>query len=263
LSERGCRAWTRAFAAGLVTVLVAAVASVPADRGTASTGGDGTPAARAEGPSAERPACQGVRLLSGPLIVSGITDPLGNTIVLEQIGPLDDTITCEPIELASAARPAGGERCEGAGVSAAKLTRRAASRAVRCLIDRIRGSHDLNALAAESRLKRAAKDHNRHMLDAGCFSHQCSGERDLVGRVTAAGYLPCGCTWTVGENLAWGVRARSSPAAIVEAWMHSPGHRDLILRKGIAEIGVGVIEGRPGDRNANAATYTADFGDRR
>jgi uncharacterized protein YkwD len=235
-------------------------ASMTADRGLASSDGDRADAGTS---GHERPACQGVRLLSGPLIVTGITDPLlGTTIVLEQIGPLDDAVSCEPIALPLSARGGNGGRCENAGDSAAKLTKRAASKAVRCLIDRIRRSHGLNALSGDGRLKEASKDHNRHMLDAGCFSHQCSGERDLVGRVTAAGYLPCGCTWTVGENLAWGVRARSSPAAIVDAWMHSPPHRDMILRKGIAEIGVGVIDGRPGDRGAKAATYTADFGDR-
>ena len=98
------------------------------------------------------------------------------------------------------------------------------------------------------------------MLAGACFSHQCSGEPDLVQRVTAAGYLPCTCSWTVGENLAWGVRGESSAAAIVDAWMHSPPHREMILRNGIQDVGVGVIAGRPGSSRAKGATYTADFG---
>ena len=68
------------------------------------------------------------------------------------------------------------------------------------------------------------------------------------------------CSWQVGENIAWGRGKRSSPAAIVDAWMHSPPHRELILTGSIKDVGVGIKRGRPGDGKAKAGTYTADFG---
>ncbi len=215
------------------------------------------PAGAAGPPASERAlGCQGVQLLSGPLIIRGISDPVLGTVILEISEP-GDLATCQRIDLPLRARASS---CDGAQVPATKLRRRAAAAATVCLIDEIRRARGLNALAPQGNLKRAAKAHNRHMLDGACFSHQCSGEADLVQRVTSAGYLPCSCTWTVGENLAWGVKERSSPAAIVDAWMHSPPHREMILRRGLKDVGVGVIAGRPGSSKANGATYTADFG---
>ena len=69
-------------------------------------------------------------------------------------------------------------------------------------------------------------------------------------------------TWTVGENLAWGARRLSTPAAIVQAWMASPGHRDIILTRSFEQVDIGVASGKPGSPRARAATYTADFGRR-
>ena len=37
-------------------------------------------------------------------------------------------------------------------------------------------------------------------------------------------------TRAVGENLAWGAGARSTPREIVKGWMRSPGHRANIMR---------------------------------
>jgi len=94
-------------------------------------------------------------------------------------------------------------------------------------------------------------------------AHDCPGEPDLVGRVIAADYLPCICRWTVAENIAWGARRRSTPKAIVDAWMGSPPHRAVILRGSLRDLDVGVSKGKPGNENARAATYTADFGAKR
>jgi uncharacterized protein YkwD len=218
------------------------------------------PAAATPSPAQRARACQGVQLLSGPLIVSGISDPLAGTVILEQIGPVDDLVTCESVDAPLRPRPSGVDSCARATAPATKLPKRRATKAIGCLINEVRRSSGLNTLAVRGELKRAAKAHNRRMLTGACFSHQCSGEPDLVQRVTSAGYLPCRCAWTVGENLAWGVRWRSSPAAIVDAWMHSPPHREMMLRRGIEDVGVGVISGRPGSPRAKGATYTADFG---
>jgi uncharacterized protein YkwD len=223
----------------------------------------GATGAAAEPPAERAPACQGVHLLSGPLIASGLSDPLLGTIVLEIVNPLEGVVGCQPVGVPRSARRGAGDGCANAGVSAVKLKRREAAKATRCLIDEVRRAHGLNALEARGELGGAAKDHNRHMLSTSCFAHQCGGERDLVERVTSAGYLPCSCAWTVGENLAWGVRYRSTPAAILDAWMHSPGHRDMILRSGLQHVGVNVIKGRPGAPNASGATFTADFGVKR
>jgi uncharacterized protein YkwD len=76
-----------------------------------------------------------------------------------------------------------------------------------------------------------------------------------------AGY-PANNAWT-GENLAYGTGPEGSPAEIVDRWMHSPGHRDNILRAAFTEIGIGVtfdVPKREPKGTDPGATYTTDFG---
>ena len=153
-------------------------------------------------------------------------------------------------------------RCENASLSAVRLGSKAASQAALCLINKRRDRHGLRALRPNRSLQQAAMRHSAKMVASGCFDHHCSGEPDVVGRLTSAGYLPCGCSWRIGENLAWGKKRRSTPAAIVKAWMKSPAHRANILSKGFEDVDIGVLAGKPGNPHVRAATYTADFGGR-
>jgi uncharacterized protein YkwD len=208
--------------------------------------------------------CDGVRLLLAPLIISGYGD-----VATEISGPADDTVQCVPVG-ASRSELGGGPRgnarygrggCAKAREEATNLSGRAASKAVRCLIAYERSQRGLTGLRANRKLARAARNHTSYMLANNCFSHQCAGEPDLARRVTATDYLPCTCSWTVAENLAWGRAARSTPAAIVDAWMNSPPHRDTLLNATLRDVGVAMKKGIPGS-NAKGATYTADFGAR-
>ncbi len=204
-----------------------------------------------------RAACDGVRLVSAPYLAAGI-----GGLTLEVSGPLDNLIICQPISLRShGGRPATPKAgCENSRVPSFKLRPKLAAESVRCLIDKERAARGLHQLDPQNKLRKAAKRHTEHMLHSGCFAHSCPGEADLVGRITSAGYLPCTCTWRVGENIAWGSGRNSTPAATVDAWMHSPPHREMILTAGMREVDVGVRSGRPGDGHSKAATYTADFG---
>jgi uncharacterized protein YkwD len=52
----------------------------------------------------------------------------------------------------------------------------------------------------------------------------------------------CTPATTAAENLS---RAAASPAAVIDAWMGSPGHRPNLLDPALTEIGVGcVIDGQ-------------------
>jgi uncharacterized protein YkwD len=57
----------------------------------------------------------------------------------------------------------------------------------------------------------------------------------------------------------------ATPATIVRAWMHSPGHRANILNRRFREIGIGVASGAPVRDGAakSGATYATEFGLRR
>lgn len=132
-----------------------------------------------------------------------------------------------------------------------------------CLINRERTSRGLRALHLNRRLSSAARAHTSDMVRGRYFAHSSRSGRDVVDRVRSRGYFSHVRSWMVGENLAWGSGSRSTPAAIVEAWMNSPGHRHNILTARFREIGVGISFGAPVSVDGNSAvTYTTAFGSR-
>lgn len=96
------------------------------------------------------------------------------------------------------------------------------------------------------------------MVSRHYFAHTSPAGRTFVDRLRAAGYLWPARSWSAGEVLAWGAGELSTPAATVGAWMRSPVHRRVLLRRRYREIGVGIAAGTPpGDRGA---TYAAELG---
>jgi uncharacterized protein YkwD len=154
-------------------------------------------------------------------------------------------------------------KCSFAHRAPHQVSRKHARRAVVCLINKMRRHHGRRGLHARGALNESGRRHSSYMRRHGCFSHQCPGERDLIGRVVATSYLPCGCRWRLGENIARGARMKATPAAIVRAWMHSPPHRTEMLSRRLRDVGVGVVWGRRGNRHAGVGNYTADFGYKR
>lgn len=153
-------------------------------------------------------------------------------------------------------------QCGSAKTPAYKLSARKARSATLCMINKERSSRGLSPLHQHSRQQESASKHTRVMVSSRCFDHECPGERDLIGRIIASGYLPCLCTWGVGENIAWGGGRLSSPRKIVAAWMNSAPHRANILNRSFDEIGIGIDRGSPTGMK-DAATYTTDFGYKR
>ncbi|MGH2961727.1 MAG: CAP domain-containing protein [Solirubrobacterales bacterium] len=147
--------------------------------------------------------------------------------------------------------------CRYADGKAGEITRRQARDAIVCLINGRRDARGKRRLDAHHALHKAAGRHSRRMERSGCRSHRCPGERDLAGRVSATSYLPCSCSWGVGENIAWGSGERGTPRRIVKGWMGSAGHRANLLDGDFRHFGVGVAS------NGDDAIYTAVFGYRR
>jgi uncharacterized protein YkwD len=162
--------------------------------------------------------------------------------------------------LAAGPQTASAAQCPGGDKTVRKTSERKAARATMCLLNKKRRAHGLSKLRNNKHQKRAANRHNRRMVRRGCFSHECPGEPGLVRRITRAGYLSCSCSYMIAENIAWGKGRKGTPRKIVEAWMHSPGHRANILNPRFEDIGVAVDRGSPGGHRHNAATYTTDFG---
>ena len=162
--------------------------------------------------------------------------------------------------LGPGAASASAAKCSGADRPAARMAMEKAERLTLCLLNKQRAQRGLKRLRSEKHQRRAASRHNRLMIRTGCFDHECPGEPDLVKRLEKAGYLPCNCSWSVGENIAWGSGSYGSPRNIVKSWMNSEGHRANILNPQFEHIGVAVHRGAPDSGFRDAATYTTDFG---
>ncbi len=86
-------------------------------------------------------------------------------------------------------------------------------------------------------LDKAAAAKVNDMFAQQYFEHENPQGKGPAEVVTAAGYIYL----TVGENLALG--NFGSDAALVTAWMNSPGHRANILNPDFREIGIAVKKG--------------------
>jgi uncharacterized protein YkwD len=138
----------------------------------------------------------------------------------------------------------------------------AASDATVCLVNRERTSRGLPALRENSLLSQASKEHSDEMVRINYFEHTSPDGRSVGDRLRAVGYSR-GFSASGGENIAYGVGGKGTPASIVKAWMHSPGHRADILRPAFTEIGIGIALGAPEvprGVQGESATYTTDFG---
>ena len=56
--------------------------------------------------------------------------------------------------------------------------------------------------------------------------------------------------------------SQQSAASRVNAWMHSPPHRAILLGRSFREAGIAVVNGSPGNRS-RGLTYVGEFGRRR
>ena len=155
-----------------------------------------------------------------------------------------------------------GQPCPGGDTAPDQLTTKSARTTILCLLNAERSSRGLPPLRANKRLHKASQKHNKLMDGTGCFLHLCPKEKPLPKRVKKTGYYAGASSVAVAENIAWGGESLGSPASIVDAWMHSSGHRANILSPDLSEVGVGFHLGSPDDGAEVAGIYTTDFGHR-
>jgi uncharacterized protein YkwD len=107
-------------------------------------------------------------------------------------------------------------------------------------INTVRSQRGLGGLAPSAALSRSAAAHSRSMATYGFFSHESRNGTTFSERIKRF-YGPRSGAWTVGENLAMFGGTTPSAAAIVNAWMNSPGHRANLLRGLFHEAGVAIM----------------------
>jgi uncharacterized protein YkwD len=178
--------------------------------------------------------------------------------------PLKVTAGAAALSCALLAGPAAGSAmaCDHANARPGGASRGQLESATVCLVNNARGRHGLGRLRVNNRLSAAADAHSGDMVRKRYFSHTSRAGKDVVDRLRNSGYIPGATSWVVGENIAWGSGARSTPRSIVSAWMHSPGHRQNILSPRFREMGIGVAFDTPSGSYSTGATYTNTFGSR-
>lgn len=131
-----------------------------------------------------------------------------------------------------------------------------------CLLNAERADAGLPPLTRNGQLDAASQGMSDEMVRERFFSHETPDGRNLVDRVQPTGYLPSSDKWVLGENLAWGSGGLSTPGAIVNGWMNSPGHKANVLASDYKDIGIGIVLGSPTPSQTGGTTYTTDFGAR-
>ena len=102
------------------------------------------------------------------------------------------------------------------------------------LVNAERSKYGLGALTLDWELSRVARYKSQDMHDRAYFSHQSPTYGSPFDMMRAFGLT----YRTAGENIARGYR---TAAQVVNAWMHSSGHRANILNASFTRIGVGYV----------------------
>jgi uncharacterized protein YkwD len=153
--------------------------------------------------------------------------------------------------------------CASANAKPGQSSPKLVTRTTLCLINAERRKHGLRPLRLDPRLSTAARDHSRDMVRRRYFSHTTPDGISPAERVRATGYLRASREWLVGENISWAWHGRETAAGVVRGWMHSPPHREEILRPSFRDVGIGAVVGTPRPVPHGGATYTVDFGFKR
>jgi uncharacterized protein YkwD len=156
------------------------------------------------------------------------------------------------------ARQADGHAGACASANAATPNPERVARAVLCIENGIRRARGLSSLRWNPALAGVATAHARDMVRRRYFSHFSPGHMDQLDRIARSSYRPARGCWTAGENLLEAA-GLASPERMMEAWMHSPLHRAVILHRGWRDFGLGVVHGTPSG-NRHGLTLVALFG---
>ncbi|MFF9345677.1 CAP domain-containing protein [Streptomyces sp. NPDC014734] len=146
----------------------------------------------------------------------------------------------------SAASHAPGSSAPAARRSTAAPAVTSARAAVLALVNQERAKVGCSPVTAAAPLASLAQDFSADMAARGFFDHTDPDGRSPWDRASKAGVRGLG-----GENIA---RGQADAAAVMDAWMHSDGHRANILNCDFRTLGVGVHIGPGGP------WWTQDFG---
>jgi len=116
-----------------------------------------------------------------------------------------------------------------------------------------RAKHRLPPLIWHDVLSSAARAHSDDMLRNNMTGHSGSDGSSAKQRIERQGIKNAN-SWS--ENVAYG---SSTPEAVVQAWMNSPGHKANILSNNSSHLGVGLVLRPAGSNAAYSHYWTQNF----
>ena len=131
-------------------------------------------------------------------------------------------------------------------------------------LNRVRREHGLRPLRQSPALARAARAHLRALALAGQFRHAWPDGRRFDRWITWFYPAEGARFWAVGETLICN-SAGLTPKGAVEAWLHSPPHRHVLLRPYWRRLGIGAVRAQGAGGvygGADAMLAAAEFGAR-
>ncbi len=123
-------------------------------------------------------------------------------------------------------------------------------------LNRVRAAHGLPRLRTQEGLRAAAAEHTRSMLTAGFFAHESPDGTPFHNRIRKHYPSNGWSTWSVGETLV-SSGGQLDARGVVDAWLASPPHREVILSARWRKIGIGALA-KPD--SVSTLAITADFG---
>ncbi|MGW8552053.1 CAP domain-containing protein [Streptomyces tubercidicus] len=224
--EQGDR--VRAGALPQATEPMGGVSASPSDRATqeASRG-----SARAKAPGSGRPSRTATRPVS-PAPHQPSRTPTGTTGSKRSAAPAERPGAAAPERSVAASKAPDGQSSEEAKVLS--------------LVNQERAQAGCSPVTADGELAGLAQDFSDDMARRGFFDHTDPDGDTPWDRAREAGVDGLG-----GENIA---RGQADAEAVMDSWMHSPGHRANILNCEYKTLGVGAHVG------AGGPWWTQDFG---
>jgi uncharacterized protein YkwD len=134
--------------------------------------------------------------------------------------------------------------------------------AVACVIDELRARHGLAPLRWSARLATAAGRHSADMVARRYFKHFSAPGVGPAARARRVGYTSATAPTTVGEAAAWAAWGDASVREVVQAWMDSPPHKEVLLLRAARDVGIGSATGLPLRGGGSGVTVTLLVGRR-
>jgi uncharacterized protein YkwD len=164
------------------------------------------------------------------------------------------------VGVSGASRKSSRTACTGANtVPVDESTRRQATVAVLCLVNRLRARYRMRPVRASFGLTVAALQHSSDMVVRRYFAHDGPGGDTLGDRARRTGYIQPHRGFAVSEAMAWGEGA--TPRSLVRSLRRSPEHRAILLDRDQRDVGIGLSVGAPvSGVSTSSATLVLEFG---